>query len=1512
MKFPHKKKSLLNLLLIPIFLLFANVLKSQQTFTQIGGWNAYVHLPANYSNTTISYPTIIFFPGIGEVGTNASALISNGPGAYITQGWNGNVLIDGNTVEFIVISLQPPAGYPNELQINQKIQTIKSNYRVNNNKLYLTGLSHGGWCSTTFVTGDAYGGPYTYASQIAAVVEVQGVIPDDNSPYPGLFDNFANAGGRLLGFEQIFDNRGMPTRVNRMNATVPNSAIYKQTNFGGGGHCCWNQFYGGQGTTPGNFLLDGVNQNLYQWLARQSLVTGVNQLPVANAGIDKVITLPVNSTTLDGSGTDPDGSITSYLWTKIAGPTTGIIANATNQQANLSALVQGIYQYELKVTDNAGGIAKDSVIVTVNSGANLPPTVNAGLSQTITLPINSVALNGAASDPDGTISNVLWTKISGPASAIITNPSSLITTVTALVQGNFVFQLTVTDNAGATASSTVNIIVNAQAAGSCNLTAPIVYTIAPTSPNEIYITNASNRPWKGGDTLNILAGTYSVIQIDSFGGDPCRDIVIRNVGGLVNVNGPIRFNKDVHHVKVIGNGTSGIVYGFKCTSFAMGRVNHFTMDKVETGPNPGGVGIYCQQPPYIDNPATHYPNYVNRKITINNCYVHDVAGEGMYIGNTAPDADPYNNNLIPQRLDSVTISNNIVTNTGWDGIQLSNARNGCLIFGNTVTNFGTTNINGQRAGIISGGNTNSKVYNNTITNGTGNGIQFFGYGPLECYNNTITNAGTTTSTTVGEQSIYGAAYLNHVETNPRQAMIIHDNQINYPKPIGAIRFWDTNNNADPANVYNNKFCFANTPPTNWQALNLLLPFGFTNINNTLFCVPAIPPPNQLPTANAGADITITLPINTASLNGTGTDPDGTIISYAWTKIAGPTAGTLANATSASATASGLVQGLYQYELRVTDNAGGIAKDTMQVTVNAAVPPPPPNQLPTANAGADITITLPVNTASLNGTGTDPDGTIVSYAWTKIAGPTAGTLANATSASATASGLVQGLYQYELKVTDNAGGIAKDTMQVTVNAAIPPPNQLPTANAGADITITLPINTASVNGTGTDPDGTIVSYAWTKIAGPTAGTLANATSASATASGLVQGLYQYELTVIDNAGGIAKDTMQVTVNAAVPPPPPNQLPTANAGTDLTITLPISTASLNGTGTDPDGTIVSYAWTKISGPAAGTLANATSASATASGLVQGLYQYELTVIDNAGGIAKDTMQVTMNAAVPIPNQLPTANAGTDLTITLPINTASLNGTGTDPDGTIVSYAWTKIAGPTAGTLANATSASATASGLMQGLYQYELRVTDNAGGIAKDTMQVTVNAAVPPPPPNQLPTANAGADITITLPVNTASLNGTGTDPDGTIVSYAWTKIAGPTSGNIFNEASATASLTNLMQGIYIYQLTVTDNFGAKAKDTIQVTVNLASNQVNVFPNPAKNIVNVEIRSIGFNDVLSLVLRDGKGANVYEKGNIKLTTNGIIEKIDMGRLKAGLYFLKIIYGNGSVTSKKIIKL
>ena len=98
-------------------------------------------------------------------------------------------------------------------------------------------------------------------------------------------------------------------------------------------------------------------------------------------------------------------------------------------------------------------------------------------------------------------------------------------------------------------------------------------------------------------------------------------------------------------------------------------------------------------------------------------------------------------------------------------------------------------------------------------------------------------------------------------------------------------------------------------------------------------------------------------------------------------------------------------------------------------------------------------------------------------------------------------------------------------------------------------------------------------------------------------------------------------------------------------------------------------------------------------------------------------------------------------------------------------------------------------------------------------------------VPPPPTvNAAPVANAGPDQTITLPTSTVTLQGSGTDTDGTIVSYVWSNAIGTTwSGQ-------NQTMSGLIAGTYTYYLTVTDNKGATGTDTVKVTVNPAPRTV----------------------------------------------------------------------------------
>jgi len=191
---------------------------------------------------------------------------------------------------------------------------------------------------------------------------------------------------------------------------------------------------------------------------------------------------------------------------------------------------------------------------------------------------------------------------------------------------------------------------------------------------------------------------------------------------------------------------------------------------------------------------------------------------------------------------------------------------------------------------------------------------------------------------------------------------------------------------------------------------------------------------------------------------------------------------------------------------------------------------------------------------------------------------------------------------------------------------------------------------------------------------------------------------------------------------------NKPPIAIAAPDQVITLPTDSIALDGSASsDPDGKISKWLWKKISGPASFAIANSSVAKTKAKNLVAGTYQFELTVTDDKGASAKDTMMVTVDAT-PTPKHPPVANGGADQTTTLPTNTANLDGSAsTDPDNNITSYHWTKISGPPSFDISNANSVQTQVNNLAEGTYEFELEVTDADGLFGRDTIKVFVLAA-----------------------------------------------------------------------------------------------------------------------------------------------------------------------------------------
>ena len=186
---------------------------------------------------------------------------------------------------------------------------------------------------------------------------------------------------------------------------------------------------------------------------------------------------------------------------------------------------------------------------------------------------------------------------------------------------------------------------------------------------------------------------------------------------------------------------------------------------------------------------------------------------------------------------------------------------------------------------------------------------------------------------------------------------------------------------------------------------------------------------------------------------------------------------------------------------------------------------------------------------------------------------------------------------------------------------------------------------------------------------------------------------------------------------------NTAPVANAGTVQTITLPATTVTLTGSGTGTNGaSINSYAWVKTSGPAAGGITSAGTASTTVTGLAMGTYVFTLTVTDNHALTNSSSVTITVLAE-------PVADAGPPQTIAT--TSTVLNAAGSySPNGTITAYNWQQVSGPGTAVIVNAGTPTATINNMVLGSsYTFQLTVTDIAGASGSATTGVTVLNLLP---------------------------------------------------------------------------------------------------------------------------------------------------------------------------------------
>lgn len=955
-----------------------------------------------------------------------------------------------------------------------------------------------------------------------------------------------------------------------------------------------------------------------------------------------------------------------------------------------------------------------------------------------------------------------------------------------------------------------------------------------------------------GDKICFQNGTRGDVMITNVHGTAQNPVIITNrCDGFVKIQGPtpsagrLMYMGNVSHVRVSGSGNTAIQYGIEMTVGIQGIDFRDLSTNVEADHlyvhDLSYSGINAKTDPTCD-PATWRANFTMYDVKVHDNYVANVLGEGLYIGESHYHTTVTNScgqQVEEHAIIGCQIYNNRLENIGRDGIQVGSVISGGSIHHNTVTNFGTVHDDWHASGIQMNPGTNAETYNNILDTGWGYGIFAGGRGGSHLYNNIIANCqmggiicedyapvdpsgfvfanntlvnNTNVGIDVYSDGTTQTRFVNNIIVGPSSGTFVYTRFYN-----GAASIWTESNNIKTTNISTVQFVNAaaknyrlqSTSPArdagaNVSAygisfdvddgprpLNTTYDIGAHEYGNTA---------NAAPVANAGNDITVTLPATSTTISGSGIDSDGTITSYAWIKLTGGSV-TLSNQNTATLGVSGLAEGNYSFRLTVTDNGGKTAYDDVSVFVN-----PPAGTVKSRfnfsnmvqNVAGWIDLVGHPHTGVI--TGTDA---VTGISVNSVAANQWNPVQNATPASS-----------YNGGVTDGTIQPAAVMLTQWLNFGSPYGSTVNGVQQGDNIMITglnpaktykLQMGASRATGAAADRYGNVeyrVNGSDAKLLLVTDNRTLEVTYLSKTPN--AQGNIGISARKVNGDSPMQFGYIGwliVTENAAS-----NVNPTANAGADKVITLPTTSTTFSGSGSDSDGTIASYAWTKVSGGSA-TLTNANTATLSVSGLAAGNYTFRLTVTDNQGGTGSDDVALKVNTA-------PTANAGANKVLYLPTNSTTFSGSGTDTDGTISTYAWTKVSGGSA-TLSNANTATLGVSGVVAGSYTFRLTVTDNNGATGSDDVLLTVNA-------NVAPTVNAGADKQITLPVSTVTIAGSASDTGGTISTYAWTKQSGG-AATLVNQNTATLTANSLVQGSYVFRLTVTDNGGLTAFDEVNVTV-----------------------------------------------------------------------------------------
>ncbi len=430
------------------------------------------YLPDGYHSNSNKYPVVISLHGIKEKGTSSTdpRLVLADLEKVDNVGLPKYVKY-GTRYPFILISPQLKSNYGlwSPSLIMQVLNHVKKTLRIDDRRIYLTGLSLGGF--GVWQTVGEY--PDVFAAVVAVcsggnVLNKAGAIAAHNV-----------AVWAFHGDKDRTVNYSVTTKmVNAINSSPkkPNP-LAKLTILKGMDHAIWDRVY--KETNALDWMMgfrkgsappknDDTNDS----------DNSANKAPIARAGSDRTLVLPANTIDIQGTADDPDGKVASFRWTQLSGAAASLSGTNTSR-LRASNLREGSYIFQLTVTDDDGASRSDKMLVSVKrSGTNPPddgtddgpssgnslPFAYAGPDRVITLPTNSVTIQGEASDKDGKIVSYEWAKTYGNR-ANFSGANTSKVRIYDLEKGIYIFRLRVRDNNGGVKDDLFKITVNGSASG---------------------------------------------------------------------------------------------------------------------------------------------------------------------------------------------------------------------------------------------------------------------------------------------------------------------------------------------------------------------------------------------------------------------------------------------------------------------------------------------------------------------------------------------------------------------------------------------------------------------------------------------------------------------------------------------------------------------------------------------------------------------------------------------------------------------------------------------------------------------------------------------------------------------------------------------------------------------------------------------------------------------------------------------------------------------------------------